>query len=62
MKALTILLGIAEFAFVTWLLDYIFTSLVAHDISMALSFSVIVFLLWLGKKLDNMSGGATDGK
>ena len=62
MKIFIIILGLIEFALFTWILKFIFLCLVAHDITMLFSFSVIIFLLWLGKKLDNMTGVATDGK
>lgn len=53
---LTIIVGILEFTLFTWILKFIFISLVAHDITMLVCFAMIIFIMWLFKKLENLKG------
>ena len=49
------ILGLLEITAFAWVLKYIFVSLVNHQLTMLLGYAVIVFLLWLGQKLNNMA-------
>lgn len=56
-------LGIAEFLGYTWLLKYSFTAFSDGRFTLVSCGVFIIFLMWLGKKLDKLiSGGKSDGK
>lgn len=48
------ILGLLEITAFAWLLKYILISLVNHQITMMVGYAVVVFLLWLGQKLNTM--------
>lgn len=62
----TVVFGILEIALFSFILKGIFIALIAHSITMLTSASIIIFLLWLGQKINNMAqvtqGADTDGK
>ena len=64
-KLLIIALGLAEIAIFSFILQGILISLIAQNITMITSASIVMFLLWLGQKLNNMSkvtGARADGE